>query len=215
MKIALYGGNGYAGEAIRAEALRRGHDVAVLSRTAKAASDDAAAQTKVGDIHDALSIDEVTLDSDVVIVSIPGYEIDGKKVADAIPALLEAAARNDARIGVVGGSGTLKVSEGGARLMDTPDFPPPALPSSLGQADVLAHLEAASSGRWFYVSPPLVFGARFPQEPAGAYLLGADVLIKDSQGQARLGAADLALAVLDEIEKPRHENSRFSVVGAY
>lgn len=213
--IAVYGGNGYAGEAIRAEAVRRGHEVLVVCRSGTARHSEGAENAIVGDIHDPASVSQIVESADVVVVAIPGYEIDGRSLVEAIPDLLAAAERGGTRVGVVGGSGTLLASEGGPRLMDTDDFPPAAMPSSLGQAAVLEALRENVAGSWFYVSPPVVFGAHVPQAPTGAYLLGGDVLRRDSNGEAVLSAEDLALAVVDEIEHPRYENVRFSVIGAY
>ncbi|UYM05597.1 NAD(P)-dependent oxidoreductase [Solicola gregarius] len=213
--IAIYGGNGYAGDAIRAEAVGRGHEVVAVSRFGSARSADAAAYALAGDIHDPVSVAQIAERADVVVVSIPGNEIEGKLLVEAIPGLLSAADRHGTRVGIVGGSGTLLASECGNRLMDTDDVPPTAMPSSKGQAAVLDLLHSSGVGSWFYVSPPVEFGAHTPQPPAGSYLLGGDVLRCDSNGESRLSVEDLALAVLDEIEQPKHENVRFSVIGAY
>lgn len=213
--IAIYGGNGYAGDAIRAEATRRGHEVLAISRSGKPRTDAGAAQSIVGDIHNPASVDETFKKADVVIVSIPGYEIDGRKLLQAISSLVASSAQHHTRVGVIGGSGTLYASEGGPRLLDTEGFPPSAVASSAGQALVLDALYASDRGSWFYVSPPLSFGVHLPQAAVGAYLVGGDVLISDSNGESKLSAEDLALAVLDEIETPAHENARFGVIGAY
>lgn len=62
---------------------------------------------------------------------------------------------------------------------------------------------------WFYVSPPENFGAWAPAPETGAYRLSDDVLLRDADGNSTISAADLALAVLDEIERPRHRRRRF------
>jgi putative NADH-flavin reductase len=36
-------------------------------------------------------------------------------------------------------------------------------------------------------------------------------LITDAQGASRISAADLAVAVVDEVEQPRHPRRRFTV----
>ena len=58
---------------------------------------------------------------------------------------------------------------------------------------------------WFYVSPAASFGAWIPQHVTGTYRTSGDVLLKDDDGNSEISGADLALAVLDEIEEPRHQ----------
>jgi len=48
-------------------------------------------------------------------------------------------------------------------------------------------------------------------EPAGAYRLGGDDLLMDGAQPAGIAVADLALAIVDEIEQPRHVRARFTV----
>ena len=45
---------------------------------------------------------------------------------------------------------------------------------------------------------------------AGTYRLGGDVLLRDADGVSTISAADLALAVLDEVETPAHRRARFT-----
>ena len=62
---------------------------------------------------------------------------------------------------------------------------------------------------WFYVSPPLSFGAWAPAPDTGSYRLSDDVLLRDAEGNSAISAADLARALLDEIEQPQHRRRRF------
>ena len=64
---------------------------------------------------------------------------------------------------------------------------------------------------WFYVSPPQEFGSWVPAPDTGSYRLGGDVLLRDAEGRSVISAADLARAVVDEIEKPAHRRARFTV----
>lgn len=52
---------------------------------------------------------------------------------------------------------------------------------------------------WTYLSPPALLedGPR-----TGGYRRGTDTLLTDPDGGSRISAADLAIAVLDEIERP-------------
>jgi uncharacterized protein len=62
---------------------------------------------------------------------------------------------------------------------------------------------------WFYVSPPASFGAWVPAPDNGSYRLSEDVLLKDDAGNSTISAADLARAILDEIEQPQFHRRRF------
>jgi putative NADH-flavin reductase len=77
---------------------------------------------------------------------------------------------------------------------------------------LLETLQAAPrSLDWFYVSPAVEFGAWLPQRVTGQYRISDDVLLKDEAGESHISAADLALAVVDEIEQPRYHRRRFHV----
>ena len=64
---------------------------------------------------------------------------------------------------------------------------------------------------WFFVSPAIQFGAWLPSQRRGTYRIGGDVALFDSEGISAIGADDLALAILDEVETPAHRSSHFSV----
>jgi len=69
--IAIFGGTGYAGSAIRDEALKRGHRVISVTRNLPA--DTAAApglEFRQGSVHDAALVDQVAAEADVIVVSI-------------------------------------------------------------------------------------------------------------------------------------------------
>src|SRR5688500_14764724 len=67
--VSVFGGTGYGGTEVVKEALRRGHTVTVLSRSAPA--DPIPGVTYVqGTISDAAAIERATADSDVIIGAI-------------------------------------------------------------------------------------------------------------------------------------------------
>ncbi|AUS34486.1 MULTISPECIES: NAD(P)-dependent oxidoreductase [Rhodococcus] len=208
-KIAVFGGNGFAGSAIAKEAASRGHEVTVVARSAQSGTDTNVVQ---GSVHDNTIVEQITADNDVVVVAIPAREIDGKRLLDAVTPLADAAARNGARIAVVGGAGSLLVSEGGPRVVDTPDFPDAYKGEALAHADVLDALRATDSNvDWFYVSPAAAFGAHAGVAPKGSFQLGGDILLTDAEGNSAIAGEDYAHAFVDEIETPAHRRQRFTV----
>ncbi|GAB7517943.1 NAD(P)-dependent oxidoreductase [Rhodococcus sp. no. 34] len=208
-KIAVFGGNGFAGSAIAKEAASRGHEVTVVARSAQSGTDTNVVQ---GSVHDNTIVEQITADNDVVVVAIPAREIDGKRLLDAVTPLADAAARNGARIAVVGGAGSLLVSEGGPRVVDTPDFPDAYKGEALAHADVLDALRATDSNvDWFYVSPAAAFGAHAGVAPKGSFQVGGDILLTDAEGNSAIAGEDYAHAFVDEIETPAHGRQRFTV----
>ena len=208
-KIAVFGGNGFAGSAIAKEAASRGHEVTVVARSAQSGTDTNVVQ---GSVHDNTIVEQITADNDVVVVAIPAREIDGKRLLDAVTPLADAAARNGARIAVVGGAGSLLVAEGGPRVVDTPDFPDAYKGEALAHADLLDALRATDSNvDWFYVSPAAAFGAHAGVAPKGSFQVGGDVLLTDAEGNSAIAGEDYAHAFVDEIETPAHRRQRFTV----
>ena len=77
--IAIIGGTGYAGGAIRDEALKRGHSVIAVSRSAPApgeAGQGAGAPGELrferGNLHDPEFVQSLADQADVIVVAIPG-----------------------------------------------------------------------------------------------------------------------------------------------
>jgi len=50
-----------------------------------------------------------------------------------------------------------------------------------------------------------------PGERTGKYRVGGDQLLIGSDGQSRISIEDYAVAMLDEVEHPKHERTRFTV----
>ena len=214
--IAVFGGTGYAGSAIRDEALKRGHRVISVTRhLPDGAPATPGLEFRQGSVHDAALVNRVAAEADVVVVSIrfaPGGSGEGVKLTDALPALTSAAAANGTRLGVVGGAASLLVAEGGPRLIDTPEFPEQFKDEAGSAARALEALRADTTGAdWFFVSPAAGFGSYNPGQPTGSYRVGGDILLTDESGKSEISGADYALAFVDEIDSPEHHRTRFTV----
>ncbi|WP_348670278.1 hypothetical protein [uncultured Microbacterium sp.] len=115
------------------------------------------------------------------------------------------------RLGVIGGAGGSLVAPGGVRVIDD-GFPEAFRAEALEAIDILELLRGADGARdWFLIHPARGFGAWNPGERTGSYRDGGDVVVTDQNGVSFISADDLAVAVLDEIETPRHRRERFSV----
>lgn len=213
-RITVLGGSGYAGAAIVAEAAKRGHDVTAVSRGA-IDQPVAGVDYVTGSATDAAVLDAVTAGRDAVVIALsPRGDMAGKLEA-IVDDLVARLAGTPTRLGYVGGASSLQVEEGGPRLWDVskdhlPDEVRPEIETGMNALELLT---ASPEGLdWFYVSPPQDFGSWLGTASKGAYVLGGDVLLKDADGVSTISAADLALAIVDEIETPRHRRARFTAI---
>jgi putative NADH-flavin reductase len=214
--IAIFGGTGYAGSAIRNEALKRSHRVISISRTLLAEPPTTPGlEFRQGSVHDAALVDQIADEADVIVIAVRfglGGSGDGAQLAAALPAVTSAVAAHGKRLGVVGGAASLFVAEGGPRLLDTPEFPALYKAEASSAAAALEQLRADTTGAdWFFVSPAAAFGAHNPGEPRGTYRVGGDVLLTDESGKSEISGEDYALAFVDEIDNPKHSQARLTV----
>lgn len=209
-RIAVIGGTGYAGSHIVAEAVRRGHTVVSVARSVP--SDRVEGATYVE--GSVLDVPGLVAELDGVDVVVSAVAARGDMLGKLRPAIAELAAAlpPHVRLGVVGGAGGSLVAEGGPRLIDTEGFADEYKPEAAEAVGILEDLQASAADRdWFYVHPAGGFGAWAPGERTGTYRDGGDVLVVDDNGDSFIGGADFAVAVLDEIENPRHTRGRFTV----
>jgi putative NADH-flavin reductase len=210
-RISVIGGTGYGGSAVVREAVRRGHDVTSLSRSAPAEPVPGVTYVTAS-VLDPGVLEQVVADADVVFEALsPRGDMAGK-VEDVFTRLLSLAEASGARLGVLGGASSLLVSPGGPRLFDLSTPPPEVRPEVELGLFKLEQLQASPQGLdWFYVSPAAEFGAWVPSSETGRYRISDDVLLTGEDGTSEISAADLAIAVVDEIERPTHRRRRFHV----
>lgn len=210
-RIKVLGGTGYGGSAIVSEAARRGHQVTSYSRTAPAEPVEGVTYV-LGSLLEEDRLQEVVQDADVVFETLsPRGELAGR-LETLVDRLITLAEDAGVRLGVLGGVSSTLVAEGGPRFFDVHEPPAEVLPEVLTGIALLDALRAAPEGLdWFYVSPAASFGAWLPQRVTGGYRTSDDVLLTDDDGESYIAAPDLALAVLDEIERPAHHRRRFHV----
>ncbi len=108
---------------------------------------------------------------------------------------------------VVGGAGTL-CARPGIQRVDEPDFNPAIRPESLAGRDFLTLLQAESDLNWSFLSPSAHFE---PGQRTGIFRLGQDDLLVRADGRSAISFEDYAVALVDELETPRHIRKRFAV----
>lgn len=210
MKIALIGASGFVGGALLREASQRGHSVtAIVRNPAKVAAASGVTAIK-GDVNDAKQLAAQIAGHDVVISAFNGGwgdpDIYNKHLAGS-RAIVAAAKQAGVRLIVVGGAGSLLAPDG-SQIVDSPDFPAAYKDGARAARDALAELRNESGLEWSFVSPAAHIA---PGERTGKFRLGGDEPVLDAKGESHVSVEDLAVAILDEAEKPKHTGKRFTL----
>ena len=211
MKVALIGATGFVGSQILNEALNRGHQVtAIVRRVERLPQRDGLTAVQV-DITDVDALAAVLAGHDAVISAFnPARTMPGdvfQRMVDGATAIIAATKKAGVkRLLAVGGAGSLLVA--GQPLIDTPDFPPAWKAGAGGTREFLYLLKKEPDLDWTFLSPAAMLQ---PGERTGTFRLGGDELLTDKNGECRISTADYAVAMVDELEEPKHTGRRFCV----
>lgn len=209
-RIVVIGGTGYAGAHIAREAVSRGNHVTVISRNVPDAPIDGVEYVQ-GSVLDLPALGDVFDGADAVVSSLSPRGDMENAVLGVLRELIAKLTGTTTRIGVVGGAGGSLVSEGGPRLFDQ-GFPEEYKHEAQVGIDSLELLQASDESLdWFFIHPAEVFGPWAEGERTGSYRDGGDVLVRAADGSSTISGADFAIAVVDEIEAPKHHRDRFAV----
>jgi uncharacterized protein len=214
MKIVVFGGTGNVGRQVVAEALRRGHEVVGVVRDPTAAkSPDPRVKLVKGDATQSESIAGIVRGADAVVSAIsprpnarglPAPSLAANSHA-LIKGLRDAGAK---RVLYVGGASSLEVAPGKA-LADMPDFPEAYREEAREGREALDIWRKEAKGLdWTYLSPAAEIA---PGKRTGKYRTTGDALLVDDKGKSFITFEDYAVAVLDELERPKHVAKRFGV----
>lgn len=201
MNIAIIGATGNVGSRIQEEALRRGHSVIAIARDASKIAARANVAARSADVHHTAALATAIQGADVVVSS---GRFANFKAADLLPAVKQAGVK---RLAVVGGAGSLEIAPGKA-LIDTPEFPAEYKPEASAGRDFLNDLRNEKAIEWTFLSPSALF---VPGERTGKFRLGQDQLLVAADGKSSISYEDFAVALLDELELPKHVRARFTV----
>jgi putative NADH-flavin reductase len=212
MNIALIGATGFVGAPVLAELLVRGHTVTALSRNPAKIQPKAGLKAVTADALQAGQVADAVTGHDAVISAYnPGWsepQIHDIHLQASQAIVQGVAASGVKRLLVVGGAGSLFVAPG-VQLVDTPAFPAQYKQGALAAREALNLLKLESALDWTFISPPIGLA---PGERSGKYRVGADDLLPGQGDQpAGISVADLAVAIVDEIEAPKHLKKRFTV----
>ena len=211
--IVLIGASGYVGSAILQEALDRGMKVTAAVRN----------PDKITETHPNLIVVKVDVSSKESVVDLckgkdavisaynPGwtnpdiYEETLKNYPIIIEGVKEAGVN---RLLIVGGAGTLYIAPG-KRLIDSGQVPMDIQPGvkSLGMV-YLNYLLPEKELDWVFLSPS---ASLFPGKRTGKFRIGKDDILVGPTGESSISVEDYAMAMIDELENPKHHRERFTV----
>ena len=206
-KIVIFGATGYTGGNIAREAIARGHEVVGAARNIEGKTLEGATLI-TADYSNPDQFLEAIHGANVVVLA--GHH-SKPKLAPMISGIAKAATAEGVRLAVVGGAGSLLVTEGGPRLFDTPEFPDAYKVEAHSAFETLEALQESINTDWFYVSPAAGYGSYAPGERTGNFRLGGNVLVVGEDGKSFISGADYATAFVDEIENRKHVNQRFTL----
>lgn len=201
MSIALIGASGRAGSCILKELSDRGHQVTAIARDTAKIADLPGVTTVAVDANDIAALTEALRGHETVVSSVKFTHSDPAGLIEAVKAA------DVRRYLVVGGAGSL-LNADGVKLVDTPTFPDAYKPEARAGAAFLELLRAEPELEWTFLSPAFIFA---DGERTGSFRLGGDTALTADEGPTRISFADYAIALVDEIETPKHRRRRFSV----
>lgn len=211
--LIVFGAGGRVGRAAVTEAVSRGHRVtAVVRDPAKYPELDGidGAVLVRGDATDAEAVARLAAGHDAALNASVRLDVPSEQYfTAAAKALIEGlGTAGVGRLVTLGIATTLETAPG-VRVMDAPEFPADWRAFAQGHVAEYELLGTADDVLdWLMVCPPLDLNSA--AEPTGGYRTAVGTLL---DGPGRIAHADLALALVDELERPRHSRAQLAVSG--
>jgi len=204
MKITVIGATGMVGSRVVTEAATRGHVVTAASRNSGTGSGSEAITSVPVDVSSPGALTPALADADAAVLAIRPARGDEHRLGPLTEAVLDAAAGTRAPLLIVGGAGPLRSPTDPELLVaDNPIYVPAAWRSLAAASTAqLRTCHEHSGNGWTYLSPPAILE---PGPRTGRYRRGTTTLLTDTDERSYISAEDLAVAVVDEIERPGTE----------
>ena len=211
MKITVIGSTGRVGSRVVTEAAERHHEVIGVSRRVGADAPPADVRAVQLDASRPDELAPVLARQDAVVSAFnPGWkdpDIYDHYLQGARSILAATKRSGVSRLLWIGGAASLLVAPG-VQLVDTPEFPPLFRGGALAAREALRLFEKERELDWVFLSPAV----QLDDGPRTAlYRIGTDHPVVGARGASRISVADLAVAVVDELERPRFHRHRFTV----
>jgi putative NADH-flavin reductase len=201
MKIAIIGATGNVGTRLVNEALNRHHAVTAIARDTSKLTRRTGLSATTGDVTKPDALLPLLKGHDAIVSSLRFQGTD-------VQALIELVRSSGVkRFLVVGGAASLEIAPGEI-LLNSPNFPPAYKPEASAGKAFLDALRNTKDLDWTFLSPSVFFG---PGERTGKFRVADNTLLTAADGKSSISYEDYAVAMLDEIENPRHIRGRFTV----
>jgi uncharacterized protein len=211
MKLALIGANGKIGSRILEEALNRGHLVRGIVRNPDFTIKKEGLNWVKADALNPEALSDAIRGYDAVISA---FGIDWHRPEtyylfnDVARSIIQASKKAGVnRIINVGGAGSLEVAPG-IQLVDTPSFPENWRAGANEQRKSLEIFRGEKELDWTFFSPAVIIE---PGPRTGKFRIGKDNPVSDEKGNSIISYDDYAVALIDELEKPRFIKQRFTI----
>jgi uncharacterized protein len=212
MKIAVIGATGFVGTHIVNELANRTHEILGISRSKQIQTEAITFISK--NIFDTNDLAESLKGYEVVVSAYnPGWN-DNSNIYDeficgshSIQQAVKLATIK--RFIVIGGAGSLYNTEG-VQLVDTDKFPKEIKAGAAAARDYLNILKNETKLDWVFFSPPKEMHQGITIGRTGKYRLGTDFMVMDEEGRSMLSVEDVAVIIANEIEIPKHHQTRFT-----
>jgi putative NADH-flavin reductase len=207
MNVVVYGATGNSGSEIVKELVRRGHKVTGVARKVESLEGQPGVTAKRDDLSNVDAIAAVIKGADVVVSAYQPPADNTDALIDVTEREIEAVKKAGVpRLIVVGGAGQLEVAPG-VTLIKSGYLPAEYMPIAISH-EKAAQVLKDSDINWTYIAPAAYF---VPGDRTGKYRTGTNNLVADEKNDSRISFADYAIALVDEIETPKHERQLFSV----
>lgn len=215
--VVLIGATGYVGRAILNELLDRGEKVTAIVRHADKLRDIDNKNLSVveGDATDPEFLASVAKGKDAVISAINSgwtnpnlYNDNMNNYTNLIKGVRMSGVD---RFLIVGGAGALFIKPG-LRVVDAGIIDEKSMPAVKSMADIyLNMLPKVKDFDWAYVIPAANLGNLTSGVRTGKYRTSDDTMLVDDKGDCFISVEDYAVAMVDELETPKHHREGFSV----
>jgi Putative NADH-flavin reductase len=210
MKVAIVAATGKSGSMILKETLNRGLDVTAIVRRPE--------RLKIEVPYIKRNIFELTkedIEPFDVIISAFGNEDPKNRFqhVEVIHHFMKILENTQKRLITIGAAGLLYTDETRTKkLYDKLWMRVAGLrKGSLVLEQAYFALKESQGFHWTYMTPAVVYS--YEGQRTGKYQSGGDVVLKNAKGKSVISYADFALALVDEIECPKHIDKIFSVAG--
>ena len=200
MNIVLVGATGTIGGRVLDEAIRRGHTVTGITRDPSKLASREGLQVRKGSSTDAVGFVNLLKGHDVAIISVKWNENDVTRIIDSVRK------SGVKRCLFVIGAGSLLRKDGRTHFEHMADKgiqPPTSKPAAVAFEEI----KKANDLEWTAISPAASIQ---PGERTGKFRLGLDHMLLDDDGASLISREDFAVAIMDEIDKPKHLRKRFT-----